>query len=190
MPFGAEVRADGTVRFRIWAPAHAEVGLELDGVTGPLAMPPVGDGWHELITDQARPGTRYGFVLPDGLRVPDPASRHQPKDVHGPSEVVDPTSYVWADTAWRGRRWEEAVVYELHIGAFTPEGPFRRAIEQARSPRRARGDGSRNHADRRLPSHAELGLRRACRSTRRTPVAWPRPEALKGLIDSAHCAGA
>jgi malto-oligosyltrehalose trehalohydrolase len=60
--------------------------------------------------------------------VPDPGSRYQPKDVHGPSEVVDPTDYAWTDTHWRGRPWEEAVVYELHIGAFTPAGTFQAAI--------------------------------------------------------------
>jgi malto-oligosyltrehalose trehalohydrolase len=62
------------------------------------------------------------------MRVPDPASRHQPEDVHGPSEVIDPTAYCWRDAVWRGRPWEEAILYELHIGAFTPEGTFRAAI--------------------------------------------------------------
>ena len=126
MPFGAELQADGRVRFRLWAPPHREVQIELDGET--VAMQPVGEGWHELVTDRARAGTRYRFVLPDGLRVPDPASRYQPEDVHGPSEVVDPTAYAWRDAGWSGRPWQEAVVYELHIGAFTPEGTFRAAI--------------------------------------------------------------
>ena len=63
-----------------------------------------------------------------GCACPDPASRYQPEDVHGPSEVIDPAAYVWRDAGWSGRPWEEAVVYELHIGAFTPEGTFRAAI--------------------------------------------------------------
>jgi malto-oligosyltrehalose trehalohydrolase/4-alpha-glucanotransferase len=129
MPFGAEILSDGRVRFRLWAPSHKEIGLELDGAE-PVPMQPAGEGWHELVTDRARPGTRYRFVLPDGLRVPDPASRHQPEDVHGPSEVIDPAAHAWHDTGWRGRPWEEAVVYELHIGAFTPEGTFRAAIDR------------------------------------------------------------
>ena len=128
MPFGAEVLPDGTVRFRVWAPSHGQINLELDERSEPMAMRHSEDGWHELITDRARPGTRYGFVLPDGLRVPDPASRHQPKDVHGQSEVIDPTAYTWSDTDWRGRPWEEAVIYELHVGAFTPEGTFQAII--------------------------------------------------------------
>ena len=129
MPFGAELQADGSVvRFRLWAPPHRQVQIELDGDMVP--MQPAGEGWHELVTDRARAGTRYRFVLPGGLRVPDPASRYQPEDVHGPSEVVDPAVYAWRDAGWTGRPWQEAVVYELHIGAFTPEGTFRAAIDK------------------------------------------------------------
>ena len=128
MSFGAELWADARVRFRLWAPPHREVQIELDGET--VAMKPIGEGWHELVTDRARAGTQYRFVLPDGLRVPDPASRYQPEDVHGPSEVVDPAAYAWRDADWNGRPWQEAVVYELHIGAFTPDGTFRAAIDK------------------------------------------------------------
>jgi malto-oligosyltrehalose trehalohydrolase len=129
MPFGAEIQRDGKLRFRLWAPPHPQVRLVLDG-GAPLPMNLAGEGWHELITDQARAGTRYQFVLPDGLHVPDPASRFQPDDVHGPSEVVDPAAYVWRDGDWKGRRWDEAVLYELHVGAFTPEGTFRAVISK------------------------------------------------------------
>jgi malto-oligosyltrehalose trehalohydrolase len=130
MPFGAELLEDGTVRFRLWAPSHLEIQLELDAEAELLAMRPIGDGWHEVMADRARPGTRYRFVLPGDRRVPDPASRYQPRDVHGPSEVVDPTACNWTDTDWCGRPWEEAVVYELHIGGFTPAGTFRAAIDK------------------------------------------------------------
>jgi malto-oligosyltrehalose trehalohydrolase len=128
MPFGTELQPDGTVRFRLWAPLHREVKIELDGET--MAMEGVEEGWHQLITDRAQVGSRYRFVLPDGLRVPDPASRHQPADVHGPSEVIDPAAYVWRDAGWTGRPWPEAIVYELHIGAFTPQGTFQAAIDK------------------------------------------------------------
>ena len=84
-------------------------------------------GWHELHVPQACAGTRYRFVLPDGTRVPDPASRFQPDDVHGCSEVIDPAGYEW-NAPWAGRAWHEAVLYELHVGAFTPAGTFRAAI--------------------------------------------------------------
>ena len=86
-------------------------------------------GWFELVTDQATTGTRYKFQIDGGPEVPDPASRFQPQDVHGPSEVVDAASFEWEDQNWRGQPWEEAVIYELHVGTFTPEGTFA-ALEQ------------------------------------------------------------
>jgi malto-oligosyltrehalose trehalohydrolase len=129
-PHGAEIREDGTVRFRLWAPAVAGVELDVLGQAGPRAMQPIGEGWHELITARASAGDRYRFILPDGLKVPDPASRYQPEDVHGPSELIDPASWTWTDASWKNRPWEEAVVYELHIGTFTPEGTFQAAIEK------------------------------------------------------------
>ncbi len=85
MPFGAELRADGRVRFRLWAPPHDKVRVEIDGAAALEDMQAVGKGWHERVSGRARAGTRYRFVLPDGLSVPDPASRHQPEGVHGPS---------------------------------------------------------------------------------------------------------
>ncbi len=130
MPFGAAIGADGTVRFRLWAPAHELVLVEIDDGARRFAMQPCGDGWHELTTGAAGAGTPYRFILPDGLKVPDPASRHQVDDVHGASAVVDPAAYAWHDGGWAGRPWQEAVVYELHIGTFTPEGTFRAAIDR------------------------------------------------------------
>ncbi|MBK5961578.1 malto-oligosyltrehalose trehalohydrolase [Rhodoplanes elegans] len=127
--FGPVLEPGGT-RFRLWAPKHAEIMLDLVDADRRVAMTSVGDGWHEAVIADAGPGTRYRFVLPDGLAVPDPGSRFQPDDVHGPSEVIDPDAYVWATPDWRGRPWEEAVVYELHVGTFTPEGTFRAAIDK------------------------------------------------------------
>lgn len=120
------VEPNGYVRFRLWAPAAEKVRLLLSaGAQLPMAAKP--GGWHELVTDQAKSGSRYQYVMPDGMRVPDPVSRFQPDDVHGPSEVIDPASYKWS-TDWTGRPWMEIVLYELHIGAFTKEGAFRAAI--------------------------------------------------------------
>jgi maltooligosyltrehalose trehalohydrolase len=130
MPFGAESREDGTTRFRLWAPGARSVGLEL-GVTGAgggCALTPQPGGWFEAILHEAPAGTRYAFRIDGGLRVPDPASRWNPDDVHAPSAVVDPRTFTWSDGAWRGRPWEEAVIYELHVGTFTPEGTFAAAI--------------------------------------------------------------
>ncbi len=133
MPPGAQVLPDGGVRFRLWAPHCDRVTLDIANQGEPARnwpMVPMGQGWHELLLRQARAGARYSFVLPDGTRVPDPTSRFQPEDVHGPSEVIDPAAYRWNDAAWRGRPWHEAVVYELHIGAFTRPGTFSAARER------------------------------------------------------------
>jgi malto-oligosyltrehalose trehalohydrolase len=121
---------DGSVRFRLWAPACDSVELVLCGEPEAIAMHAKPDGWHEVATARAGPGSRYKFRLPDGIEVPDPASRYQPEDVHGPSEVVNTASWQWSDFEWKGRPWREAVLYELHVGAFTPEGTFLGAIEK------------------------------------------------------------
>lgn len=124
--FGPRI-VEGGVSFRLWAPALDRVSLVITG-EGPRPMRRLPDGWFVLEVPGAGAGTGYRFQLPDGLMVPDPASRFQPEDVHGPSEVTDPAAYPWRDGDWRGRPWHEAVIYELHLGAFTPEGSFRAAI--------------------------------------------------------------
>lgn len=124
MPFGAECLSDGSVRFRLWAPGASEVGLQIRDSGADLAMNSVGEGWYELGTTEARTGTGYQFRINGGQLIPDPASRFQPQGVHGVSEVIDPQSYAWHDSGWRGRAWDEAVIYELHIGTFSAEGTF------------------------------------------------------------------
>jgi malto-oligosyltrehalose trehalohydrolase len=163
------------------------IELEILGVPGPIPMTPSGEGWHELVTDQAKVGSRYRFVLPDGMKVPDPASRCQPEDVHGPSEIVDTTGWTWNDTAWSNRPWQDAVVYELHIGTFTPEGTFRAAMTK-------------------LDHLASLGVtaieimpvadfpgRRNWGYDGVLPYApdssYGRPEDLKALVEAAHARG-
>ena len=113
LPFGAELQPEGMTRFRIWAPSAKTVQLKLPTRTVPMHAAP--EGWHEVVTP-APAGTSYSFVLPDGLSVPDPASRQQWEDVHGPSMVVDPNAYTWKNGNWRGRPWNEAVIYECHAG--------------------------------------------------------------------------
>lgn len=122
MPFGAAVTERG-VRFRLWAPDAVSVELCLDGGET-LPMPAIGDGWYELETDRAAAGSRYRYRIDGRLLVPDPASRFNPDDVHGASEVIDPGAFVWQDEDWYGRPWHEAVVYELHVGSFSPQGDF------------------------------------------------------------------
>ena len=130
MPFGAEVLSNGGVRFCLWAPDAKRVTLCLEnGRRGTHLLLPLENGWFERISSEATSSSLYRFKIDDKVEVPDPASRFQPQDVHGPSEVVDPTAFQWNDEHWRGRPWEEAVIYELHVGTFSPEGTFR-GVEQ------------------------------------------------------------
>ncbi len=127
--WGPQVLPKG-VNFRLWAPQSSAVSLIIEGEEQVRPMRAGGRGVHELEVSTAGPGTRYRFELANGQVIPDPLSRFQPQDVHGPSEVIDPSSYSWRMADWRGRPWEEAVVYELHVGTFTPEGTFRSAVER------------------------------------------------------------
>ncbi len=130
MLFGAEVLPTGSIRFRLFAPAAESVRLAIEGKPDPLPLQKLGGGWHETITAQAGVGSRYTFLLPDGTAVPDPASRYQPNDAAGPSEVIDPAAYAWHDAAWQGRPWSQTILYELHVGTFTPEGTFAAAAQK------------------------------------------------------------
>jgi len=121
MPFGAAVVEGGKVRFRLWAPGVRAATVDLSSAH--LPMQSVDAGWFEVITSEAGPGARYQFRIED-RKVPDPASRYQPVGVHGPSEVIDPRTFPWKSADWRGRPWEETVLYELHVGTFSPEGTF------------------------------------------------------------------
>lgn len=132
MPFGARLRAHGGALFRLWAPAAQRVELVRSAGpdAGSLAMNSLADGWFELEVPRADVSTRYAYRIDGDLTVPDPASRHNPDDVHGNSALTDPSAFDWLDADWRGRPWHEAVVYELHLGCFTPEGTFTAAIER------------------------------------------------------------
>jgi maltooligosyltrehalose trehalohydrolase len=133
LPFGAEVQPSGGVHFRLWAPRWETVQIHLldkQGESEParvVSMQGQGGGIHELLVPDAEAGDLYQFHVGDG-RYPDPASRYQPSGPHGPSQVVDPSDYLWSDEAWRGPRREGNIIYELHIGTFTPKGTWEAAV--------------------------------------------------------------
>jgi malto-oligosyltrehalose trehalohydrolase len=124
--FGPQIHADG-VTFRLWAPAAKRVELVLQRA---IPMRPLPEGWHEITVPAIKAGALYNFRIDGELTIPDPASHFQPRDVFGPSEIIDHDHYQWRSTAWRGRPWNEVAILELHVGAFTPEGTFRSAIEK------------------------------------------------------------
>jgi malto-oligosyltrehalose trehalohydrolase len=183
LPFGAERLPDGPTRFRLWAPAARDVAIRLEAPGRDQPMASEAGGWFALVTE-APPGTRYRYRVADGLLVPDPASRFQPGDVHGPSEVVDPAAYRWSDGSWGGIPSERLVLYELHVGTFTPAGTFRGVAE-------------------RLPHLVDLGVtavelmpvaafpgRRGWGYDGVLPfapmAAYGRPDDLKALVDACH----
>ncbi len=173
---------DGRVQFRVWAPGSEQLSLRLDGLD--TLMQRDERGWFTLEQSSVAPGAAYSFVFPDGFAVPDPASRAQQGDVHGPSLLTNPTAYQWQNADWKGRPWEETVFYELHVGTFTDEGTFRAAIDK-------------------LPHLVELGIT----AIELLPVAqfggnrgwgydgvllyaphraYGTPDDLKALVDAAH----
>lgn len=134
MPFGASLDERGNATFRLWAPAASRVQLNtpLDH-TKSIDLDRASDGWWQTHLPAERgcvPGLRYSYRIDDELDVPDPVSRFNPEGVHAASELIAPTTFDWHDADWRGRRWDEAVLYELHIGTFTPEGTFASAARR------------------------------------------------------------
>jgi maltooligosyltrehalose trehalohydrolase len=124
--FGARLTADGA-SFRLWAPAAKRVDLLLDK---PHPLRRGADGWFSVDIPGIKAGARYKFRIDDEIDVPDPASAFQPDDVSGPSEVIDHASYRWRAADWRGRRWQETVVIETHVGTFTQQGTYRAMIDR------------------------------------------------------------
>ena len=186
LPCGAEAMPAG-VRFRLWAPRAKAVSLRLEG-SRPSTVPMLceGEGWWALTTATARPGSRYRYVV-DGRAFPDPASRRQPEGVHGSSEVVDPEAYEWNDLGWRGRRWEEIVLYELHLGAFSETGDFNGAGQHLDHLCRLGATAIELMPIGEFPGERNWGYDGVfpfAPSSR-----YGRPEALKRLIEACHVRG-
>jgi maltooligosyltrehalose trehalohydrolase len=132
LPVGADAQPDGSTHFRVWAPSPRDVRLVIESAAGgerQLPLDPEGNGFFSVGVAGVGTGARYRYRL-DGRLFPDPASRFQPDGPFGPSEVVDPTTYCWRDRSWRGVTLRGQVLYELHIGTFTPEGTWGAAAER------------------------------------------------------------
>lgn len=125
---GALIQENGECQFNVWAPQAKTVELVLvGGEKRYLPMEPAGNGYFGLITPEAMPGSRYLYRTDGHKEHPDPASRFQPEDVHGPSEVVDERS-VRVNQRWYNLPLRDYIFYEIHVGTFTPEGTFEAII--------------------------------------------------------------
>jgi maltooligosyltrehalose trehalohydrolase len=122
-PIGAEPTPTGA-HFRVWAPKRARVEVVIDGESTELTRDPT--GYFSGAVD-TQPGALYRYRLDGRDSFPDPASRFQPEGPHGPSQLIDPAAFPWSDAGWRGIPLEGQVIYELHIGTFTPEGTWEAA---------------------------------------------------------------
>ena len=194
LPFpapGAHVEGEG-VRFRVWAPTALRVEVVIDHPGAPaggrahaLARHP--DGHHDGWVAGLGAGTRYRYRLDGGASYPDPAARALPDGVHGAAEVVDPSTFAWSDAAWPGVAADRLVIYELHVGTFTPEGTFDAAI------------GRLDHVAALGATAIELMPVAAFPGTRNwgydgvalyAPAApYGGPEGLRRLVDAAHARG-
>ena len=177
--WGAELGPEGFTTFRLWAPSAESIILEIEGQP-PTPMLREAGGWYSAVAPVGA-GARYRYRLPEGLAVPDPASRLQAADVHDSSVVVDPRSYSWHHAAWKGRPWHEAVIYELHAGAF---GGIARHLHELKElgitavelMPIADFPGARNWGYDGVLHYAP-------------DTAYGTPDALKALIDKAHGMG-
>jgi len=190
---GARPDRDGT-HFRVWAPKASAVAVRVEAPTrAEHALDPVGGGYHEGFAPGIEAGARYRYLLrlADGSShaYPDPASRFQPEGVHGPSEVIDPSTFRWTDDGWRGVDLlsGHASVYELHIGTLTPEGTFAaatRALDEI---------ATLGVAAVQLMPVADFAGDRGWGYDGVQPFAparcYGRPDDLRALVDRAHALG-
>jgi len=186
---GAELRDDESARFSFWGPRVRRASLLLTraGMTREHPMSRDDDGVHHVQVADVPAGSQYLFRLDGERDRPDPVSRCQPVGVHGPSQIVDPAAFRWSDTRWTGLESEDLILYEIHVGTFTPAGTFEAVAE-------------------RLPYLRELGItaielmpvgqfpgRRNWGYDGAHPYApqmnYGGPDGLRRLVDAAHRAG-
>ena len=133
---GANVGDDGAVTFSVWAPRRRALSVRiLDAAGAPRAELEMARGDDGVFTVRAAPGVAsagddYAYLLPDVGARPDPVSRHQPNGVHAPSRIVAAGGFPWTDGGWRGVPRGDLVIYELHVGTFSPEGTFAGVAER------------------------------------------------------------
>ena len=138
LPFGAELRSDGGVSFRVWAPRRSKVEAIIGNSDNEsnqkkltIDLRPEENGYFSGYVAEATDGMTYRYRLDgDSYFCPDPASRFQPQGPHGPSEIVDPAKFQWTDQSWGGVSSEGNVLYEMHIGTFTPNGTWEAASRE------------------------------------------------------------
>jgi maltooligosyltrehalose trehalohydrolase len=180
---GAFPLGDGRAEFRVWAPRPERIVLRAGGRGHPLE--PAGQGVFET-TIEAGPGTEYEYML-DGEPLPDPCSRWQPDGLRGPSRLLDPGAFAWNDAAWQPPPLRDLVLYELHVGAFTPEGTFEAAIPHLDGLRELGVTAIELMPVGEFPGRRGWGYDGVYPSAAYS--AYGGPHGLQRLVDAAHAAG-
>jgi maltooligosyltrehalose trehalohydrolase len=129
MKIGSNYLGNNRCEFTVWSPLHKEIAVQIVSPQKRI-IPMQKDelGYFKVVVQDIEPGTLYFYKLGEDKDRPDPASHSQPKDVHGPSEVIDHSQMKWTDNNWSGISLEEMIIYEIHVGTFTPEGTFEAII--------------------------------------------------------------
>jgi maltooligosyltrehalose trehalohydrolase len=128
-PLGATPLPGQGWLFVVWAPFANELSVHIVGHNDQVVpMQKSASGYFETTIQKLQPDARYLYRFEDGREFPDPASRFQPEGVHGPSQVIDLNDFKWTDSSWRGLDLDRSVIYELHVGTYTPEGTFEALI--------------------------------------------------------------
>ncbi|MFO7811861.1 MAG: malto-oligosyltrehalose trehalohydrolase [Pelovirga sp.] len=129
MEIGANYLGKEQCEFVVWAPQVNDMAVQIKGpAEHNLPMTKLERGYWYLLAEEVPPGTDYFYQLDKDVERPDPASYYQPQGVHGPSRVIDQSAFKWTDQDWRGQILEKLIIYEMHVGTFTPEGTFASVI--------------------------------------------------------------
>ena len=180
---GAVPAPGGATAFRVWAPRATELALERGGAR--TRLEPQGYGVH-AVEAPAAPGSDYAYVV-DGVRLPDPCSRWQPDGLRGPSRVLDTGAFGWTDAGWEPPALRDLVLYELHVGTFTPEGTFDAAIAYLPALRELGVTAIELMPVAEFPGQHGWGYDGVYISA--ADSAYGGPLGLQQLVDAAHAAG-
>ena len=181
---GANVNGD-RADFRVWAPKAQSVTVRVRG-RGDFPLQRDGHGVFTASLD-ARPGDRYSYLLDGGNSLPDPVSRYLPDGVHGATEIVDPSQFQWTDHTWRGLDIRDYIIYELHVGTFTPQGTFDGVIEKLPYLKSLGITAIELMPVSAFPGTRNWGYDGA--SLYAVQASYGGPEGLRRLVDAAHRTG-
>jgi maltooligosyltrehalose trehalohydrolase len=187
LEFGTGPISSGGAEFRVWAPLVKEIAVKIKTPREIVRPMEFAEGVFTATIKEVGAGADYVYVIDGKKERPDPVSRFQPNGVHGPSRIIDPDAFTWRDGEWKGIALEDYVIYEFHVGTFTPAGTFASTIEKLGYLRDAGITAIEIMPVAQFPGSRNWGYDGvypyAVQST------YGGPEELKRLVDAAHRAG-